>query len=658
VTAPTAASVPRVDGDNPWPGLAAFDESGSGFFHGRDEEVSRLLQHVLDNPVTVLFGRSGMGKTSLLRAGLFPHLRGLDLLPVYIRLDIRPDATSLIDQLRGTTLAAIEHQALEASPARPDETLWAYLHRVDIEIWSHQNHLLRPVIVLDQFEEIFTIGERAPDLVREFRDGFGDLVENRIPEELASRLEQDEGMAAELDLRALNYKLIVSLREDHLPDLDGWCTLIPALSRVRHRLVRMKVDAAVDAVFRPAAGRITHDQAVRVVEIVAGRGLHGEASSGTEEALEVEPALLSLFCRELNDERMRRGLSSLDGDLIEGAKRDILSNYYRSCVQHLPERVAQFIETSLITERGFRDSFAREDAVPLHLTEGELDELVLARLLRLEDRHGTVRIELTHDVLTTVVREHRDLRRAEQDKAAAAAAAAEELRALEVAAAQRERELEAAQEAERARRLVVEARAAKRLRWLAVGLALLLTLAVVAAVGAIQSQVAAEQARGAAEQAQLEVAAARDKAVRANTLTEGRVTFLQQANAIKRAVSTDDRQAIARFVAAGTPTVKIIATQRSLGFRGASGAEQFHFTLGPDPATLPTDRYGGVAAITYRFHRDTFQNPLMAAGADRMFVATYDGRCVSDVVVLVEFFDPERLPEITQFDMCAALGPR
>ena len=38
-----------------------------------------LLDHVLDAPVTVLYGRSGLGKTSLLRAGLFPLLREREL---------------------------------------------------------------------------------------------------------------------------------------------------------------------------------------------------------------------------------------------------------------------------------------------------------------------------------------------------------------------------------------------------------------------------------------------------------------------------------------------------------------------------------------------------------------------------------------------------
>ena len=128
----------------------------------------------------------------------------------------------------------------------------------------------------------------------------------------------------------------------------------------------------------------------------------------------MEPALLSLFCRELNEERKRRGQPQFDEQLVEDAKRDILSNYYSSCVRDLPPRVADFIESELITEKGFRNSYAREDAVPSHLTDDELDRLIRSRLLRLEEHYGAQRIELTHDVLTGVVREHRDRRRAER----------------------------------------------------------------------------------------------------------------------------------------------------------------------------------------------------------------------------------------------------
>ena len=157
---------------------------------------------------------------------------------------------------------------------------------------------------------------------------------------------------------------------------------------------------------------------------------------------QVEPALLSLFCRELNEERKRRGHPQFDEQLVEGARRDILSNYYLSCVRDLPARVPRFIESELITEKGFRNSFAREDAVPSRLTEDELDRLIRSRLLRLEERYGAQRIELTHDVLTRAVREQRDQRRAEEERieqlAALAASVEQERQARQLAAAEAE----------------------------------------------------------------------------------------------------------------------------------------------------------------------------------------------------------------------------
>jgi hypothetical protein len=283
-----------------------------------------------------------------------------------------------------------------------------------------QNRPLTPVVVLDQFEELFTLGERVSELVREFKNDLGDLAENRIPAEI----EDDEAVAARFHLRSQNYRLLISLREDFLPDLEGWCRLIPALGGSRVRLLRLRAVDALDAVHKPAAHLMTDALARRVVGIIAGEGLHRDGDIALADvdhsrddcgALEVEPALLSLFCRELNEERKRRGQPQFDEQLVED---DVLSNYYSSCVRDLPPRVARFIESELITANGFRNSFARGDAVPSRLTDDELAQLIRSRLLRVEERHGAQRIELTHDVLTGVVREHRDRRRAEVERAA------------------------------------------------------------------------------------------------------------------------------------------------------------------------------------------------------------------------------------------------
>jgi WD40 repeat protein len=442
---------PQLDTENPWPGLESFQENAHAYFFGRTEEATTLLGHVLDTPVTVLYGRSGLGKTSLLRAGLFPLLRERQLLPVYVRLELQPGAAALSHQLHQSIRNAIRDQVPDAMLPEDDESLWEYLHRKDFELWSAQNYLLTPVIVIDQFEEIFTLGERVPGLVEEFRNAFGDLAENRIPADLASRIDQDEAVADRFDLRSRKYKLLISLREDFLPALEEWCGLIPALGRSRVRLRRLRAAQALDAVHEPAAHLIAKELATRVVSIIAGEELQrsretanvdGESPNGEFAAADVEPALLSLFCRELNVERKRRGLPRFDEQLVEDAKRHTLSNYYVSCVRGLPPRVASFIETELITEKGFRDFYIREDAVPSYLTEDDLDQLIESRLLRLEERDGAQWIELTHDVLTDVVREHRDARRAEEERETLAARTAE----LEVAQQRQQTELLKAQQ--------------------------------------------------------------------------------------------------------------------------------------------------------------------------------------------------------------------
>ena len=76
-----------IDTEHPWPWLEAFPEYAARFFNGRDDDASALQRCVLSAPVTVLFGKSGLGKSSLLKAGLFPLLRKERLLPVYIRIN-------------------------------------------------------------------------------------------------------------------------------------------------------------------------------------------------------------------------------------------------------------------------------------------------------------------------------------------------------------------------------------------------------------------------------------------------------------------------------------------------------------------------------------------------------------------------------------------
>ena len=411
---PRVSPSAQLDRDNPWPGLDSYDESSYGFFSGRTAEARELLRRIVDEPVTVLFGKSGLGKTSLLKAGVFPALREKDLLPVFVRLQIRPGSEPLINQVRHALLAELRGRRVEHPEPAADETLWEYLHRSGLEFWTRQNRLVRAVFVFDQFEELFTHGASMPAEVVAFQTDLADLAENRIPASVATRLEQHATNRPGLNIPEMPYRIVIALREDFLADLEEWRLTMPSLRRNRMRLLPMAAEQAFEAVCNE---RTTHlvPEALgrRIVKFLSSSPAGDDGKPGADmSGPAVEPALLSLFCRGVNEQRKRAGKTQFDEALIDGGKGTIVSDFYKSSLADQPDRVRRFIEDELVTEHGFRNSYSAEDAVARRaVTPGELATLIDRHLLRHEHHLGTERVELTHDLLTAAVVEGRDQRR-------------------------------------------------------------------------------------------------------------------------------------------------------------------------------------------------------------------------------------------------------
>jgi hypothetical protein len=400
----TAAGRLAIDEENPWPGLSAFDEAAEHFFNGRHDETAALRRLVLQAPLTVLFGASGLGKTSLIQAGLFPAVRK-EFLPVYIRLDIQDRSAPLIDQVKARLETGIRNRRADAPEIGEAESVWEYLHRAELEIWSEDNQLLQPLFVFDQFEEVFSLAAHDTASITRLRTDLADLIENRLPANIAGRVHENEGEFARTSLDAQRYRVVLTFREDFLPAIEGWKRDIPSLLRNRLRLLPMSGAQAFDAVNKTAPKLAPEKIAKRIVSFVAAAGETAESS----EAMEVAPALLSLVCRGLNERRRQQGQTEIDEKLLETTGKSIIEDFYRSALAGLPKHVHKFIEQELITERGFRKGCDIDDARTLHaVTDEELALLVNRRLLRIEPVRGIERVELTHDLLTGVVRTHRE----------------------------------------------------------------------------------------------------------------------------------------------------------------------------------------------------------------------------------------------------------
>ncbi|HEX3525514.1 MAG TPA: WD40 repeat domain-containing protein [Thermoanaerobaculia bacterium] len=409
--------------DNPWPGLEPFDEADREFFHGRATETSELLRLARREPLTVLFGRSGLGKTSLLKAGLFPLLRDEDCLPVYVRLDHSARAPELREQIFHALREACDADRVQAAQPAAHASLWSFFHRRDAEFWSARNRPVTPVIFFDQFEEIFTLGQETEESRARsaaFLAELSDLIENRTPGAVREALEAEPTAARQFDFKRSTVKLVLSFREDFLAEMEGLKEGTPSLMYNRFRLLAMNGTQAYEVITRAGGTLVDDDVARRMIRLA----WKNEPSPPVEPAdfpkIEIDPALLSVVCSELNHKRQQTEppLARITPELLAGADREILSGFYERGMAGLDPRVRTFVEDELITGRGYRDSRALEDALALPgVTAEALDALVRRRLLRIDERQSVRRLELTHDVLARVVKESRDSRRDREARA-------------------------------------------------------------------------------------------------------------------------------------------------------------------------------------------------------------------------------------------------
>ncbi len=435
-----------VDAQQPWLGLDSFSEATRGYFHGREEEIAELTRRVLRKPLTVLFGQSGLGKTSILRAGLVPRLRPEGYCPVYLRVDYGADAPPPAEQLKLAVIRETQASGTwsQTGVAVQGESLWEFLHHRDDQLRDAEGRVLTPLLIFDQFEEIFTLAQ-ADDAGRAraalFIEELADLVENRPPHALEARLDQDDTLIDRFDFARCDYRVLIALREDYLAHLEALKGAMPSITQNRMRLARMTGAQALDAVLKPGGALVTQEVAESIVRFVAGGAELRNA--------EVEPSLLSLICRELNATRLNQGRSEISADLRAGSHPSNLAEFYQRARPDQPPGVHRFIEEALLTESGFRENIAQERVLKAFAEAGAapdaLARLVDRRLLRIEERLDVRRVELTHDVLCGIVgaARHVHQEREARDAAEAQLAAQREREAATKAALVRARKVAA-----------------------------------------------------------------------------------------------------------------------------------------------------------------------------------------------------------------------
>jgi hypothetical protein len=240
---------------NPYPGLRPFRADEAALFTGRELAADLIATRLRLAPLTLLFARSGVGKSSFLTCRLIPLLA----------------ATSSVAYLN------------EWGSERPAV---AVERRVQELLATARQTLERPVLILDQFEDVFKLPGDREDLW--------------------------EALAGLVNVHDAPVSVLISMREEWLGAWVEATDYLPDALGSLVRLAPLSDGELAQAIQRPAAleGAVVAPDLLPLLLADLRRpsayGLGGEYG---------EPGMLQLVCRRLWEEAAKSGRPTMDAEL-------------------------------------------------------------------------------------------------------------------------------------------------------------------------------------------------------------------------------------------------------------------------------------------------------------------------------------------------------
>jgi hypothetical protein len=281
-----------------------------------------------------VIGAAGVGKTSLIQAGMLPALVEGEWLTAMPKLDwsatppkseapdLNPDAAvslanPLSRQLIESLVTAANERRLTSPEYHPGETLWEFFHRAGNRWWSARQRVVTPIIIVDEFESIFTTATQNATAERQaagFLRELSQLAANRPPSRLATKLERGDVSESAYDFDSIPLRIVLIVREEFASQLTRLRPLFPTLRRSELRLEAFTTAQARDVLMRGAMqGNLMSDAALdAVVAQLADRGA----------ASEISPARLNPLAHALAAARRERGATQITPDFLPKADRD------------------------------------------------------------------------------------------------------------------------------------------------------------------------------------------------------------------------------------------------------------------------------------------------------------------------------------------------
>lgn len=427
---------------NRYPSVRAFLKSEASLFMGRDKEVRLLFNKVVAEKMVLLFARSGIGKSSLINAGLVPLLESRGFLPVQIRMSATNDPADTPLQIFRNFISDYVDQKkfdqftedLRNTGFKHEPGLWAYFKCCTFPL------AFTPVLIFDQFEQFFGFDTPMQD---QFLQQFNQLMSEFIPDEYwewyISNQHEDIKERYRSILVQPELKVVFAIRSDKIFEMNRLSQFIPAVLRNRFELYPLEEDEAREAIREPArkenealytSPRFEYDKLL-LDGIIAN--LKGQNNV-------IETTQLQIICSEIENKiiiprkaegKIKPGytVTLKDLDSIGGIKK-IIKSFYQNQIKCVGDDALQELARILIVDNLYdqnghsRKILFKEAVVNILNTSKESSELIKLdktkklmsldnekfinklldlRLIREDYRENRKFYEISHDYLLNVI---------------------------------------------------------------------------------------------------------------------------------------------------------------------------------------------------------------------------------------------------------------
>ncbi|MFY0568082.1 protein kinase domain-containing protein [Archangium lansingense] len=353
--------------DNPYRGLAPFEAEHRTLFFGRDSDIRAVLERLRRQPCVLVAGDSGVGKSSLCRAGILPRIAqgALDEYRDFSTLTLEPGRRPL------AALAAALAPVLQQSEAELATRLTDAPGELGPALRAVHQEGRGLLLFVDQLEELLTLSE--PTQAARFASILGELA-----------------------LPAAGVRVLLAVRGDFLARLRSLPGLGDEIERALYLLRPLTAHGVREAIIGPARSR--------------GVGFESEALLQTLVEATVQSAgslpLLQFTLAELWERR-----DPAQGCITQAAL-DTMGGVAGALSRHADEVLARLSPTArqatrrllglLITAEGTRGERSEEEltAAPDEARTA-LRALVEGRLLHARTTGGRTSYEIAHEALLT-----------------------------------------------------------------------------------------------------------------------------------------------------------------------------------------------------------------------------------------------------------------